>query len=148
MYRDGRHTIPRKHSSSANWWQGEWFCLSPGHVCFEGNRRGGESDRSSLLFPFCRPKEGWTMEMRLADWKAAWERGRLSANYRWPMDKIRWLRGDVSVFWSGLDIACRFGFAFRGHFDSWMGPQSVAPWYAFKQFNWTTNFLSFCPNIS
>jgi len=27
-------------------------------VCFEGNRRGGNSDHSSLLFPFGRPKEG------------------------------------------------------------------------------------------
>ena len=74
-----------------------------------GNRRGGESDRSSLLFPFRRPKEGWTMETRLVDWKAAWEGGRLSASYRWPMDKTRCLRETISfLVWPRHRVSLRF----------------------------------------
>ena len=42
---------------------------------------------------------------------------RLAVSYRWPMDKIGWLR-ETSVSWSGLDIAARFGLDFRGHFNT------------------------------
>jgi len=70
---------------------GECSCLSRVRVCFEGNRRGGRSDLSSPLFLPCRPKEGWTMKVELAGWKAVLTGCHLPVFYRWPMDKRRWL---------------------------------------------------------